>query len=217
MSLDKYNEKRDFTETKEPQGKKKKSNAKKLKFVIQHHLARAEHYDLRLEHNGVLLSWAVPKGLSTNPKDKRLAVMVEDHPIEYASFEGVIPKGNYGAGVVEIYDKGYYVPIEDIEKGLKKGSIKFFLNGEKLKGVWHLVKTDSKNWLILKSNDEYAEEKTKISKSVKNPFTNISVMLATLTNTIPTGKKWLFEIKYDGYRIVAYKIKSWLNYTLVMV
>lgn len=208
MSLDKYNEKRDFTETKEPQGKKKKSNTKKLKFVIQHHLARAEHYDLRLEHNGVLLSWAVPKGLSTNPKDKRLAVMVEDHPIDYVSFEGVIPKGNYGAGIVEIFDKGNYIPIEDIEKGLKKGSIKFFLNGEKLKGVWNLVKTDEKNWLAIKSNDKFAEEKTKISKNVKNPFDNVFVMLATLTDKIPTGKKWLFEIKYDGYRIIALKDKK---------
>lgn len=207
MSLEKYNEKRNFTKTKEPKGKQKTTKNKKLKFVIQHHLARAEHYDLRLEYNGVLLSWAVPKGLSTNTKDKRLAVMVEDHPLDYAKFEGVIPKGNYGAGVVEIFDKGNYIPIEDIEKGLKKGSIKFFLNGEKLKGVWNLVKTDEKNWLAIKNNDEFAEEKTKTSKNVKNPFDNVSVMLATLTDKIPTGKKWLFEIKYDGYRIIAFKDK----------
>ena len=102
MGLKEYNQKRNFALTNEPQGKIKKSNTKK--FVIQYHVARAKHYDFRLEHNGVLISFAVPKGLSMNPKDKRLAVMVEDHPIDYINFEGIIPKGNYGAGTVEIYD-----------------------------------------------------------------------------------------------------------------
>ena len=208
MSLEKYNNKRDFVETTEPKGKKKKTNSKKLRFVIQYHRARAKHFDFRLEYNGVLLSWALPKGLSLNPKDKRLAVMVEDHPIDYMNFEGVIPKGNYGAGVVEIYDRGYYVPIEDMKEGLKKGNLKFALMGEKHKGIWNLVKTDDKNWILIKSNDEFAQNQKKDlpeTKFSKNPFTKTSVMLATLSPSLPRGKDWLFEIKYDGYRIVAYK------------
>ena len=129
MSLKEYHKKRNFKSTNEPQGKV--TSGKENNFVIQYHVARAKHYDWRLEHNGVLISWAVPKGLSTNPKDKRLAVHVEDHPIDYIDFEGIIPKGNYGAGIVEIFDNGTYIPLEDFEKGFKKGHIKFFLNGTK--------------------------------------------------------------------------------------
>ena len=195
-----YNNKRNFDKTSEPVGKKSKN--KNLNFVIQLHHARATHYDFRLEHNGVLLSWAVPKGLSLNPKIKRLAVHVEDHPVDYQHFEGIIPKGNYGAGSVQIYDKGKYIPLDDFDKGLKKGHLRFVLNGEKFQGAWDLVKTDEKNWLIIKSNDKFATDK---QKKTKNPFLTCDVQLATLTNTIPKGKNWLFEIKYDGYRIIAYK------------
>ena len=112
MALKEYNRKRNFNNTNEPKGKLSKVENKKLKFVIQYHQARSKHFDFRLEHNGVLLSWAVPKGLSLNPKDKRLAVQVEDHPLDYINFEGIIPKGNYGAGSVEIFDKGF----ESLEK-----------------------------------------------------------------------------------------------------
>jgi len=201
MSLKEYNKKRDFKKTNEP--RPKVEDSKQNRFLIQYHQARAKHYDFRLEHNGVLLSWAVPKGLSLNPKVKRLAVHVEDHPVDYRNFEGIIPKGNYGAGSVEIYDFGTYLPLEDLDKGLKKGHIKFVLNGKKFKGGFSLIKTDEKNWLIVKLNDEYANsKKTKISTRL--PFKSCSPELATLTNKIPKGDDWLFEIKYDGYRIISF-------------
>ena len=214
--LNEYNKKRDFKKTSEPKGDtKSQKNKTKLKskkvtknkekiFVIQYHQARTKHYDLRLEYNGVLLSWAVPKGLSQNPKDKRLAVMVEDHPLDYANFEGVIPKGNYGAGSVEIFDSGSYEPLSSFSTGLKKGHLKFLLNGEKLKGGWSLVKIDDKNWLAIKEDDQFATTNPKQLKNKKNPFDKCDVALATLTDKIPKGKQWLFEIKYDGYRMLSF-------------
>ena len=132
--LETYNKKRDFNKTKEPKGKKESIN-KKLRFVVQHHLARKDHYDLRLEYNGVLLSFAVPKGPSYNTKDKRLAVHVEDHPVSYRNFEGTIPKGEYGGGTVMIFDEGYYEQLNDFKKGLKDGVLKFKLKGKRLKGI----------------------------------------------------------------------------------
>src|SRR5688572_21771580 len=169
MSLSLYNKKRKFSETPEPKGKEK-SSKNGLQFVIQKHQSSHLHYDFRLEMDGVLKSWAVPKGPSLNPADKRLAMMVEDHPYAYRTFEGVIPKGNYGAGVVEIWDKGTYehLDIKDRKKGekqllqdLQKGSIKIVLKGKKLKGEFALVKlkdnSRTKNaWLLIKHNDEYA-------------------------------------------------------------
>lgn len=209
MKLKEYNKKRNFNNTTEPKGKILKNKKNMLKFVIQYHQARAKHYDFRLEWQGVLLSWAVPKGLSENPKDKRLAVMVEDHPLDYATFEGIIPKGNYGAGSVEIFDKGFYVPSYSVNTGLKKGHISFTLFGEKLKGGWELVKMGEKNWLIIKSNDEFAVKNSnslikKLKNSNKLPFKTCDVQLATLSHKIPRDKNWLFEIKYDGYRIIAF-------------
>ena len=129
--LQKYNEKRNFKKTKEPVGKKQKS-AKKLHFVVQHHMARKDHFDVRLEWNGVLKSWAVPKGPSYNPKDRRLAVKVEDHPLNYRNFEGTIPKGEYGGGTVMLWDEGYWEPITS--KVSFKKPIKFLLHGKRLKG-----------------------------------------------------------------------------------
>lgn len=168
MSLAKYKEKRHFTDTPEPEGKAKKSG-KKLIFTIQRHHASHLHYDFRLELNGVLLSWAVPKGPSLNPKDKRLAMMVEDHPIDYATFEGDIPAGNYGAGHVDVWDFGTYEPINEagdvistaeFAKNLKSGSIKFRMKGKKLKGDFALVhmKKDEKTWLLIKHRDKYATD-----------------------------------------------------------
>lgn len=150
--LKKYKEKRDFNKTKEPCGKEE-SPKKKLCFVVQHHMARREHYDFRLEWKGVLLSWAVPKGPSYNPKDKRLAVHVEDHPLSYRNFEGVIPKGEYGGGTVMLFDEGTFEPIEDFSKGLKKGSLKFVLYGKRLQGKWTLVYFKEDNWLLIKEKD----------------------------------------------------------------
>ena len=168
MALEDYNKKRNFKETSEPEGKEKASG-KKLKFVIQRHAASRLHYDFRLEMEGVLKSWAVPKGPSLNPSDKRLAMMVEDHPYSYRTFEGSIPKGNYGAGEVEIWDEGTYEPIEKV-KGktddmimraeLHKQSLKFILHGKKLKGEFALVKIknskDENAWLLIKHKDKYA-------------------------------------------------------------
>ncbi|MNK17099.1 putative DNA ligase-like protein [compost metagenome] len=161
MSLTKYVEKRDFEQTSEPKGGK--AVGKKLSFVVQRHHASHLHYDFRLELDGVLKSWAVPKGPSLNPKDKRLAMMVEDHPYDYRSFEGVIPKGNYGAGVVSIFDEGTYEAIDNkkdsLNKGLKDGNLKFVLHGKKLKGEFALVRmkdSEQNAWLLIKHRDKHA-------------------------------------------------------------
>ncbi len=187
MSLKKYHQKRKFSKTPEPRGKTAK-NKGPLTFVIQKHAASRLHYDFRLELDGVLKSWAVPKGPSLNPEDKRLAVMVEDHPLDYADFEGIIPKGNYGGGTVMVWDRGVYMPYdgekrEDAEKilreQLKKGHLTFILLGEKLKGEFALIKIhgmEENAWLLIKKGDEYAEgpvgksEKDilKLDKSVKS-------------------------------------------------
>ncbi len=204
--LEKYNKKRDFSQTNEPKGEILHKNTKNLRFVIQHHKATTDHYDFRLEHDGVLLSWAVPKGISQNPKDKRLAVMVEDHPLSYIDFEGIIPKGNYGAGSVEIFDKGKYVPKYDIDYGLKKGHLQFDLYGKKVKGEFSLVKMKDNNWLIIKGEDEYVS--TSETKNTLLPFKSCEVMLATLSDELPKGKDWAYEIKYDGYRILSFVEKG---------
>ncbi len=168
MALKDYNEKRKFDETTEPEGKTKKSKDK-LIFVIQRHAASRLHYDFRLEMDGVLKSWAVPKGPSLDPKDKRLAMMVEDHPYDYKDFEGNIPEGNYGAGQVEVWDSGTYEPLDnnsklsdekELLKELHAGSLKFILHGKKLKGEFALVKmknTEENSWLLIKHKDDFAE------------------------------------------------------------
>jgi len=155
-NLTRYNKKRNFNKTKEPKGKKEISK-KKLRFVVQHHLARKDHFDLRLEWNGVLKSWAIPKGPSYNTKDKRLAILVEDHPLSYRNFEGTIPKGEYGGGTVMLFDEGYFLPINDFKKGFNGGMIKFELKGKRLKGMWTLVHFKEDNWLLVKDEDEYLE------------------------------------------------------------
>src|SRR3978361_1207474 len=182
MSLEKYAEKRDFTKTAEPKAGKS-SDKNKLTFVIQKHDASHLHYDFRLEMEGVLKSWAVPKGPSTDPSIKRLAMMVEDHPYDYRNFEGIIPKGQYGGGTVIVWDAGNFLPI-GLEKGegkkeaekilmkqLHEGNLKFVMNGEKLKGEYHLVKTKGRmenGWLLMNAKDKYASvsDITKKAKSV---------------------------------------------------
>jgi bifunctional non-homologous end joining protein LigD len=177
MALAKYQRMRRFDETPEPKGKLRKSG-KKLEFVVQKHHASQLHYDFRLELDGVLKSWAVPKGPALNAKDRRLAMMVEDHPFEYRKFEGVIPKGNYGAGNVIIWDRGWYELHREeeswpatLQEGLKKGDLKFQLHGEKLNGSFALIKTPRMGenaWLLIKHRDEYSSEKdvTKQDRSV---------------------------------------------------
>lgn len=167
MALKEYKEKRNFNSTSEPEGKTEKSK-KDLIFVVQRHAATRLHYDFRLEMDGVLKSWAVPKGPSLNPEDKRLAMMVEDHPYAYKDFEGTIPKGNYGAGEVEIWDSGTYEPLNKgkgsnellLQKELKEGSLKIVLKGKKLKGEFALVKmknAENNAWLLIKHKDKYAQ------------------------------------------------------------
>jgi bifunctional non-homologous end joining protein LigD len=167
-ALTAYNKKRDFKDTPEPEGKSDKEH--QFRFVVQRHDASRLHYDFRLELGGVLKSWAVPKGPSMNPTEKRLAVMVEDHPVSYFHFEGTIPEGNYGAGEVEVWDEGQFFPVnEELEKitekqalaALKKGELKIFLKGKKLEGGFVLVKfkKEGDNWLLIKHKDEYAIDK----------------------------------------------------------
>jgi bifunctional non-homologous end joining protein LigD len=164
MSLREYRKKRRFDVTSEPAGKDRPTRKakKKLVFVVQKHRATALHYDFRLEWNGVMLSWAVPKGPSYDPSIKRLAMQVEDHPIEYNKFEGIIPAGEYGGGTVMIWDQGLWTPEADVDEALEKGDLKFSLDGKKLKGEWVLVRTrgrpgDGKPaWLLIKHRDAWA-------------------------------------------------------------
>ena len=161
-SLKEYHAKRNFKSTPEPKGDIKKDTkrsvkTRKLMFCVQKHLASHLHYDFRLEHKGTLLSWAVPKGPSLNPKDKRLAMKVEDHPLDYGDFEGVIPEG-YGAGVVMLWDTGTWRPlVDDVDRAMEKGDFKFELQGVKLKGSWVLVRTGrERSWLLIKHRDDWA-------------------------------------------------------------
>jgi bifunctional non-homologous end joining protein LigD len=189
MSLKEYQAKRNFTKTREPKGATKpaakpRANAAstaeektstrhrthKPRFVVHKHDASRLHYDLRLEMEGVLKSWAVPKGPSLNPRDKHLAVMVEDHPFEYRNFEGTIAEGEYGAGTVMIWDEGTYQVVGDHSgpEGLERGALKIALAGKKLKGGWMLVRTKwqghGKNWLLIKERDEYARSRGDVLK-----------------------------------------------------
>ncbi len=186
MALEKYKEKRDFDETDEPEGKVKKARRGKLRFVVQKHDASRLHYDFRLEMDGVLKSWAVPKGPSMNPKDKRLAVMVEDHPYAYKDFEGNIPDGNYGAGTVMVWDEGTYHPLEEAKntkaeeklllEALANGRLDFVLSGTKLRGEFSLFrfkKGGENSWLLVKKEDDFSSEEDILEKdkSVKTKRT----------------------------------------------
>ena len=278
MGLKEYRAKRRFAVTSEPSGEKKPGarRAAKLAFVVQKHRATALHYDFRLEWKGVLLSWAVPKGPSLDPSVKRLAMEVEDHPIEYAKFEGIIPEGEYGGGTVMIWDNGTWTPeVPDVDAALKKGDLKFTLNGKKLKGSWVLVRTRGRYqgsrpaWLLIKHRDEFASdrghrgdaaplrrfrpaldrdragrgrehgegrdrrsagpaeeaaEEPEVDRAAEEgeeegrlalqqsdrvlkdrvPF-RVKPMLATLVAEPFHRPGWVYEEKYDGYRILAYK------------
>src|SRR4051794_31016662 len=194
--LETYRRKRDPKQTPEPfTGRRRKK--KDPLFVVQRHDARRLHYDFRLERNGALASWAVPKGVPLEPGQRALAVHVEDHPLDYATFEGEIPKGNYGAGTVEIWDSGTYELVEE----KRDGGLTVRLHGKRLEGTWTLVPAhldgDEKNWLLLRKREEGAAP---VEHQRYQP------MLATLTDVedMPTGRGWLFEVKWDGYRAIAY-------------
>lgn len=196
-SLQRYKTKRDFKKTKEPAGKIKKASTRSTgTFVIQQHAARAMHYDVRLEIDGVMVSWAVPKGPSLNPRTKRLAIMTEDHPMEYSKFEGIIPKGEYGAGPVIVWDRGTYKNIREkddkpvpMKTCLRQGLIEVFFRGKKIKGAYALVRTSPKTaeksqWLLIKMRDEYAHGR-------KNP-------VSSQPESVKTGKTikdWKKKIK----------------------
>ncbi|MGH8424207.1 MAG: DNA polymerase ligase N-terminal domain-containing protein, partial [Pseudomonas fluorescens] len=255
-SLDDYNRMRDFSATSEPAAGKRsgKKTAKDhaLQFCIQKHDASRLHYDFRLELDGALKSWAVPKGPSLDPKVKRLAVHVEDHPIDYATFEGSIPEGHYGAGEVIVWDRGVWIPQDDPAKAYAKGKLKFELKGEKLGGLWNLVRTHmpgkQEQWFLIKHQDGAAKpesdydvvaaepdsvlsDRTIVAKkpktaakpkAIKKPAIParkeksasltgarkaklpelLKPELATLVEKAPGGE-WSYEIKFDGYRIMA--------------
>jgi bifunctional non-homologous end joining protein LigD len=240
--LERYAAKRNFAVTPEPKGLRAKPR-KALSFVIQKHWATRLHYDFRLELDGVLLSWAVPKGPSVDPKDKRLAVHVEDHPVAYGSFEGTIPPRQYGAGEVIIWDRGWWEPVGDPHEGLRNGKLVFALHGQKLAGLWELVRTAKRGkqeqWLLFKKRDAWArpadeydvvtalpdsvvkkplgpiEEREGRAEDEPSPEPNLggakkavlpaklSPQLATLAKAPPTVGDWLYEIKFDGYRILT--------------
>lgn len=240
-SISEYQRKRNFEVTSEPSGrtggKKKNKSQHALRFVIQKHDARRLHYDFRLELDGALKSWAVPKGPSLDPQEKRLAVHVEDHPLDYASFEGSIPQGHYGAGDVIVWDQGIWQPHDNPAHAYKTGKLKFTLVGEKLSGDWTLVRThlrgsgDKEQWLLIKERDQSARKSAdydvvdaqpqsvlsgalvgalagKASGGATNKMTSATIPdafspeLATLVSEPPAGK-WLYEIKFDGYRIMT--------------
>ena len=218
MPLDEYHRKRDFRRTPEPAGSV--ATAPGGSFVVQRHAARRLHYDFRLEMDGVLKSWAVPRGPSLDPAEKRLAVHVEDHPLDYASFEGAIPAGEYGAGDVLLWDRGEWTPVGDAAEGYRRGKLKFQLAGEKLRGGWTLARMGGraseggKNWLLLKERDAearpatdgdiLAERPESVAVVAREPLPDrISPQLAIVAEEAPGGDVWLHEIKYDGYRALC--------------
>jgi bifunctional non-homologous end joining protein LigD len=196
QKLSDYRRKRDPKQTPEPFGAKR-GKTKEPIFVVQRHDARRLHYDFRLERDGALASWAVPKGVPLEPGQQHLAVHVEDHPLDYATFEGEIPAGNYGAGTVEIWDHGTYELIEE----KKNGGLTVRLAGERLQGTWALVPAhlsgDEKNWLIIRKRDDAAPSAPAPTPARYRP------MLATLADEVPRGAGWEFEVKWDGYRAIA--------------
>lgn len=207
--LHEYATKRNFGKTREPGAKLGKRRATGLTYVIQEHHASHLHYDFRLEWDGVLKSWAVPKGPSSTPGDKRLAVQVEDHPLSYGSFEGAIPKGEYGAGKVYQWDKGTWEPKNDAAEGFRKGRLEFALHGKRLHGNWLLVRTklgkSKAQWLLIKRHDDQehpAPTSTARLPAKRQPMPGfIAPQLARLVSRPPEGAGWLHEVKYDGYRL----------------
>ena len=245
--LDAYRAKRDPARTPEPFGGRRAAGSRL--FVVQKHAARRLHYDLRLEMDGVLKSWAVPKGPSVRHGEKRLAVHVEDHPVEYGDFEGAIPRDNYGAGAVIVWDQGWYrlAKGDDPLRELARGKIEFELYGRKLRGRWTLARMggrrmegEGKDWLLLKAPDAYADQEEPVEGAPESIFSGLTVeeigreserraalaalfasldaparevsgrgqglMLATLVETPPAGADWLYEIKYDGIRVLAERV-----------
>lgn len=225
--LETYRRKRDFRKTAEPRGRARRRAAEDLSFVVQKHDATRLHFDFRLELDGVLLSWAVPKGPSLDPEVSRLAIHVEDHPLDYASFEGVIPAGEYGGGPVIVWDRGVWRPHGDPRAGHAKGHLSFDLEGERLAGGFALVRIEDRgnrqdSWLLKKAADGHARPGSDDAVVVENPTSvatgrtlarltgraedlpeKVSPQLATLVEEPPAGDGWLHEMKLDGYRLMG--------------
>lgn len=223
-SLKTYNKKRNFNKTKEPLGIKKNKKSKKLKFVVQHHLARKDHYDLRLEYDGVYKSFAVPKGPSFNTNDKRLAIQVEDHPLSYGNFEGTIPEGEYGAGTVMLWDKGYW--YTENKPNFNKGPIKFKLMGIRLIGCWTLIHMKEDNWLLIKEKDEYVSNKDikDYDKSIKTGRTMEEISGKVLDSNIEITHPDKIIIKKgkitkkdiaEYYKLISDKMMQFLDNRLI--
>lgn len=216
--LTKYNSKRNFNKTKEPIGKLSKKS-KKLTFCVQHHLARKYHYDLRLEHNKTMPSWAIPKGPSYNPNDKRLAIKVEDHPLSYKTFEGTIPKGEYGGGTVMLFDIGTYEIIK-----YEKNLIKVIFHGQRLKGMWTLTHFKDNNWLLIKDKDYFKnyidikkyKRSIKTNRTMKEIANNEKKITITITNP---SKKIIGNITkqqiYSYYEKIAPRMMPYLENRLI--
>src|SRR5688572_14609816 len=226
-NLARYRDKRDFDRTPEPSGAAGSASHGALQYVVQKHDATRLHYDFRLEHDGVLKSWAVPKEPSLSTKDRRLAVQTEDHPLDYGGFEGEIPEGEYGAGSVVIWDQGHWTPLGDADEGLKDGKLDFELEGRRLKGRFTLVrmaergkrKAGKENWLLLKRTDKPAARTAVTPRGRKRaaPLKPSALtgagrkalarkpapQLATPVTKPPEGPDWVFEPKLDGYRVLA--------------
>lgn len=214
--LDDYRAKRDFARTPEPAPKRRARRGDAPVFVVHRHEARRLHYDLRIESGGVLCSWAVPKGFSYDPGDKHLAVRTEDHPLEYEDFDGVIPKGEYGAGTMTIWDRGRYevVLAPDVPSGMASGELKLILKGRKLRGEWHLVRTrkEENHWLLFKSRDRYAGSArdsalgVDLEKAPEAPFPRaVKKMTAGPASAPFSDPGWLFEMQFEGRRVLAAK------------
>jgi bifunctional non-homologous end joining protein LigD len=210
-SIDAYREKRDFERTPEPPPEPSPGERGTSAFVVHRHEARRLHYDLRLEMEGVLKSWAVPRGFSYDPSVKRLAVRTEDHPLRYETFEGVIPKDEYGGGTMTIWDRGRYEVLEgtDGPKGVEEGKLEIRLRGRKLRGEWHLVKTRSEKheWILFKARDRYARDDSEkppffdLGAGVESPMPEAVLPMETGETSAPfSDPDWLFEIEFDGLR-----------------
>ena len=219
--LERYREMRDFSITPEPRGRKKARRKEALHYYIQRHDATRLHYNFRLELDGVLKSWAVPKGPSLDPRERRLSIQTEDHPLDYGEFEGTIPAHQYGAGDVLLWDRGEWISEDrDPRAALRKGTLHFRLEGEKLRGSWVLTRLrDRKNWLLIKRNDENAStdvdvvedrpesvkrapKKSRRAAKAKLPAF-VTPQLATLVSEPPKSGDWVYEVKHDGYRMLA--------------
>jgi bifunctional non-homologous end joining protein LigD len=213
VPIDEYRRKRDFAKTPEP--KPEESKAEGNRFVVHRHEARSLHYDLRIEAGGALACWAVPKGFSYLPEDKRLAVRTEDHPLMYESFEGSIPKGQYGAGTMRIWDAGTYQvrKAAGILQALEKGELKLELRGRRLRGEWHLVRTrqeQGKNWLLFKARDRYAGSGSDLfagadmSRALEKPLPRRLQRMEAEAGEKPfDDPDWLFEPAFPGRRVLA--------------